>query len=79
MVHELITALNRPTGFLIHKGHEVYCPNKHPIGVLNPIDGTDYIAIGNAYDESMFSLDTSQAGYDTTLACKICGATGVTL
>lgn len=82
MVKELIQALGLPNGYLIHKGHECYCssPARHPIGVLNPIDGMDYIAVGNPYDDKMISLDPTQAGYDpSTLTCKVCGATGVTL
>ena len=82
MVKEIVQALGLPTGYLIHKGHECYCsgPDRHPIGVLNPIDGTDFIAIGNPYDEKMITLDPTQTGYDaSTLICKVCGAKGVTL
>lgn len=87
MVKEILDALKLPTGYLLHKGHEVYCSGSpqlsseyHPIGVLNPIDGTDFIAVGNPYDDKMITLDPTQAGYDpSALACKVCGATGVTL
>lgn len=79
MVSELIKALDLPRGYILHDGHEVYCLNKHPVGVLASIDGSGAIAVGNAYDEGMFTLDPAQTDYDTSLTCKICDLQGVTL
>lgn len=81
VIKELITALNLPNGYLIHRGHECYCMGESPhnLGILSPIDGTDFIAVGNPLDESMFTKDSSQPSLDSNLVCAICGSKGVTL
>jgi hypothetical protein len=81
MINEIIAALKLPNGYLIHTGHECYCcgPDSHNLGILAPIDGTDFIAVGNPLDEKMFTIDPSQTRLDSTLFCTICNAQGATL